>query len=147
MRTALLISREPCVHSAVCDLITPAGVRIVCARDCARAIAALDGDGLRPRLIVLDLTAAGHEGLAFLRWLREREALRATPVLLLAEQPASSATHDAVVRFGTLGALPTSVEEWRLVKVIDTLSRRSKRSGQERERERVVTRARYARID
>lgn len=147
MRTALLISREPCAHGAVCDLITPAGVRIVCARDCDQATRALDSDGLRPRLLVLDVPSAGRDGLTFLRWLREHDALRATSVLLLAERPTARSTHDLVMQFGALGALPSNVEEWRLLKVIDTLSRRSTRSGQERERRRVIARARFAEIE
>lgn len=146
MRTALLISHDPCAHSAVCDLITPAGIRIVCARDCAQALRALE-DGLRPRLLVLDLPGAGPDGLVFLRWLREHDRLRATPVLFLAEQPTSRATHELVMQFGALGALPTDAEDWRLLKVIDTLSRRSKRSGEERERQRVIRRARLVEIE
>lgn len=143
MRTALLISREPCAHSAVCDLITPAGVRIVCARDCAQAMRALESDGLRPRLIVLDLPSAGRDGVEFLRWLRAHDALRTTSVVVLAAHPAAPSTHDLVVRYGVLGALPTRVEEWRLLKVIDTLSRRPRRSADVR----AIARAPFAKIE
>ena len=147
MRTALLISRGSCGHGALCDLLTPAGVRIVCARDCKEAMQTLDTDGLRPRLVVLDLPSAGGDGLDFLGWLREHDGLRTTSVLLLATLPTASWTHDVVVRYGVLGALPSNVEDWRLLKVIDTLSRRPRHSREERERQHVIAQARFARTE
>lgn len=123
MKTALLVARDACVSSAVCDLITPGGVRIVCARDCAQALRDLEEDGLRPRVIVLDVARAGDDAPAFLEHLKTTPRLRRTHVVVLADPP--TAAHDLVVRHGALGALPSDVEEWRLVQVVDRLSERT----------------------
>ncbi len=126
MKTALLVARDACARSAVCDLITPGGVRIVCARTCADALRGVERDGLRPRVVVLDLARAGaEEAAAFLGHLRGTPRLRRAQVVLLADPP--TAAHDTVVRHGALGALPTDVEDWRLVQVIDRLSDRPAR--------------------
>lgn len=123
MKTALLVARDACVSSAVCDLITPGGVRIVCARDCAEALRALDEDGLRPRVVVLDLAHAGEHAEPFLDRVRSDPRLRRTNVVVLADPP--TAARDLVIRHGALGALPADVEEWRLVQVVDRLSERA----------------------
>lgn len=120
MKTAMLVARDACASSAVCDLITPGGVRIVCARTCAEALRELEEEGLRPRVVVLDLARAGDDAEAFLERLRDTPRLRRTHVVVLAD-PALAA-HDLVVRLGALGALPADVEDWRLVQVVDRLS-------------------------
>jgi CheY-like chemotaxis protein len=132
MRTALLVERDASLRSAVCDLITPGGVRIVCARAPAEAIALLE-EGLRPRLVVVDLPrTAGREARRLLRWLRADPARDACSVLLLCDQPASRRTHALVARYGALGALPAAVEEWRLLQLVDRLCGRSRRAASSR---------------
>lgn len=123
MKTALLVAREPCSSSAVCDLITPGGVRILCAPTCADALREVEEDGLRPRVVVLDLARAGRDALEFLERLRSTPRLRRAHVVVLADPP--TAAHDLVVRHGALGALPADVEDWRLVQVVDRLSERA----------------------
>jgi DNA-binding response OmpR family regulator len=121
MKTALLVERDPCVRSAVCDVITPGGVRIVCARDCAEGIRCLSEEGMRPRVIVLDLPRAGGEGLRFLTWLRATAFFATTPVVLLVNEPDSEWARDLVVLYGALGAMSAGLEEWRLVQAVDRL--------------------------
>lgn len=127
MKTALLVAHDPCLRRAVCDLITPGGVRIVCARLCDDALRDLDA-GLRPRLVVLDLPRAGRGGPRFLRWLRSDAALRATPLLLLSDRPAGRRAHALVARYGAIGALPDRLEEWRVVQVVDRLCARERKA-------------------
>lgn len=127
MRTALVVERDPSVRSAVCDVITPAGVRIVCVRDPLEAIAVLE-DGLRPRLVVVNLPGAVREALRLLRWLRADPARDTWSVLILCDRPASRRTHALVARYGALGALPAGIEEWRLVQVVDRLCGRPRKA-------------------
>ncbi|MCW8139939.1 MAG: hypothetical protein KIT58_13660 [Planctomycetota bacterium] len=121
MKTALLVARGPCVSSAVCDVITPGGVRIVCARDCARARRDLEGSRLRPRAVFVDLPRAGAGARDLLGFLRAHPRLRRTPVVVLSDRPADRDVVDLVLEYGALGALPDDLEEWRLVQVVDRL--------------------------
>lgn len=122
MKTALLVGRGACVSSALCDLITPGGVRIVCAPDCATALRGLQEEGLRPRVVVLEAASAGADAPSFLEQLRRSPRLRRAQVIVLAEHP--TAAQALVVRHGALGSLPRDVEDWRLLQVIDRLSGR-----------------------
>jgi CheY-like chemotaxis protein len=126
MRTALLVERTPCVRD-VCDLITPGGVRIVCVPGAAEATAELTA-GLRPRLILVDLPPDSRDRLRFLRWLRAEPAHETTPLLLLAGRPASRRVHALVARHGALGALPSGMEGWRVVQVVDRLCGRTRKT-------------------
>lgn len=123
MKTALLVARDACSSSAVCDLITPGGVRILCAPSCADALREVEEDGLRPRVVVLDLSRAGEGAVEFLERVRSSPRLRRAQVVILADPP--TAAHELVVRHGALGALPADVEDWRLVQVVDRLSERT----------------------
>ncbi|MCO5164746.1 MAG: hypothetical protein M9894_00035 [Planctomycetes bacterium] len=130
MKTALLVARGPCVSSAVCDVITPGGVRIVCARDCAQAARDLERGALRPRVVLIDLARVG-EGAAreLLERLRTDRRLRRTPVVVLADRPAAPEVVDLVVAEGALGALPNDLEDWRLVQVVDRLCATDRRAS------------------
>ena len=86
--TILVVDEDAGQRGVVSDLLSARGYAVVAARDGQEAVELLAA-GLRPSVIVLDLTMPRMDGWAFLRHLRD-DAHSAVPVLVT-----SAAARDA----------------------------------------------------
>jgi len=93
----LIIDDEPDLRATLCDVLEDEGWHAVGAADGAEALALLR-QGLRPRLILLDLVMPGMDGWRFREAQAADPALASIPVILLcAEQHARSAPIDVAM--------------------------------------------------
>ncbi len=100
---------DPDVQEAVSELLTTAGYEVVRAGD-GREMAALLNGGLRPAVILLDLTMPRVNGQDFLAWRGVRPDLRRIPVVVFS----ASACNEVLVRSQMITALlvkPATGEE------------------------------------
>ena len=110
-RHVLLVEDDPDIRSAVAEIAVDAGYRVTEASDGVAALEVLRG-GLRPNVILLDLTMPRMDGVAFLASLREEHAVEAPIVLLTAAAELPPGVHATATIFK-----PFTMEE--LERVLD----------------------------
>jgi CheY-like chemotaxis protein len=113
-RPVLVIEDDFDVRDALTDILTDAGLSVVCAKDGSEAMTYLES-GARPRLILLDLMMPGMDGYQFLSERRDQLSLADVPVVIL------SADRRGARRWRELGAdgcLTKPVELDELMEVI-----------------------------
>jgi two-component system phosphate regulon response regulator PhoB len=126
----LVVDDEPDIRELVAFHLTQAGYSVESARDGAEALAAIRRSP--PGLVILDILLPDLTGTEILRVLRQEEATRATPVILLT---ARSEEVDRVVGF-ELGADDYVVKPFsprELVLRVKAVLRRGREEGTEGE--------------
>lgn len=81
-KSVLVIEDDEDVRSVICDVLEDSGYIATGARNGQQAIEMLES-GLRPQLIVLDLTMPIMDGWSFRHWQLRESAVASIPVLLL----------------------------------------------------------------
>lgn len=93
----LVVEDDPGIRDALSDLLAYMGVRVEIAEDGEAAWALLDGAGLRPGLVLLDLFLPRLDGLALLGRVRADARLRALVVVTMSaavkERPPGADDH------------------------------------------------------
>lgn len=80
-RTVLVGEDDDDVRIALSELLTNAGYDVISAED-GREMKKLIDDGLRPSVILLDLTMPGANGYDFLAWRMTSSEARQVPVVV-----------------------------------------------------------------
>jgi CheY-like chemotaxis protein len=111
----LLVDDDPQIRTTMRGILEEEGWQVTLACDGAEALAQLRA-GLRPRVILLDLTMPGMDGAQFMAHRRLDAELLQIPVYLF------SATRGAAERareLGAVGLLPKPVQLEYLLSVVD----------------------------
>jgi two-component system chemotaxis response regulator CheY len=96
-RSILIVDDDPDILEALSEILEAEGYGVRRARNGSEALQRLDEDAA-PHLILLDLMMPVMDGWEFARRMREREATRAVPIIVL------SADRSVSVKAGELGA-------------------------------------------
>jgi CheY-like chemotaxis protein len=111
----LLVDDDPHIRNTMRGILEEEGWQVTLAADGREALAHLHA-GLRPRVILLDLTMPGMDGAQFMARRRQEADLLQIPVYLF------SATRGAAERareLGAVGLLPKPVQLEYLLSVVD----------------------------
>ncbi len=124
MATILVVEDNPDNMALIEEILEDEGMTMI------QAFQAEDGLTLilenAPDLVLMDISLPGMSGLDALRLIREDDAIRSTPVIILTAH-AMSADRDVAMAAGCDGFLTKPVDEEKLLSMIHTLiSRGSK---------------------
>lgn len=115
-KSVLVIEDDEDVRSVICDVLDDSGYLAVGARHGQQAIELLNS-GLRPKLIVLDLTMPIMDGWSFRQWQLRESEVASIPVLLLSAIRNLGAEADELA---TAGAIEKPVD---LEALLDAVAR------------------------
>jgi CheY-like chemotaxis protein len=125
MRTVLVGEDDEGVRAAVSELLANAGYEVILAED-GREMKKLIEDGLRPSVILLDLSMPGANGYDFLAWrMICPEALQA-PVVIYS---GSAFNQVQLRRFGISAVLAKPTDPHELLAVLSRTSASSSPGG------------------
>ncbi|HET7753003.1 MAG TPA: response regulator [Anaeromyxobacteraceae bacterium] len=110
-RHVLLVEDDPDIRTAVAEIATDAGFRVTEAIDGLAALQLIDA-GLRPSVILLDLTMPRMDGTTFLAEVRERhrEEVPVVVVTAAAELPAGTRATATIFKPFTMEELEEVLE-------------------------------------
>ncbi|MEM6286818.1 MAG: response regulator transcription factor [Bacteroidota bacterium] len=122
--TVLVVDEEPDLVELIEYALETAGFRVLTAADGVEGLATAEAE--KPDLIVVDIMMPRMDGIALTERLRERAALRLTPILMLT---ARSEERDEILGLeaGADDYLPKPVSPRRLVSRVKALLRRIER--------------------
>jgi two-component system chemotaxis response regulator CheY len=100
-KTVLVIEDDEDVRSVICDVLEDSGYLASGARNGQQAIELLES-GLRPKLIVLDLTMPIMDGWSFRHWQLGESTVASIPVLLLSAIRNLGAEADELATVGVI---------------------------------------------
>lgn len=87
-RRILVVEDDPDTRGAISELLRRAGYAVVAAEDARQAVDLLT-NGLRPRLMVVDLLLPHVSGSDFLDYVQKDHELRVIPRVVVTAMPAS----------------------------------------------------------
>ena len=143
--TVLVVDDEPDLVELIEYALQTAGFRVLTAADGAEGLAVAEAE--RPDVMVVDIMMPRMDGLELTERVRERAALRLTPILLLTART-EERDEIAGLAVGADDYLPKPVSPKRLVSRVKALLRRVEReeeatTAQVRVHDLVVDRERY----
>jgi signal transduction histidine kinase/CheY-like chemotaxis protein len=114
----LVVDDDPDIRIGIGEILERTGYRITTASNGAEALEMLRA-GLRPKLVLLDLSMPVMDGEAFCAACRADPALDGLPVLIISADTASAVK---AARFGAAGFLAKPIEVENLVKTVHDMS-------------------------
>lgn len=111
----LVVDDDAHIRSTVRGILEDEGWRVVVAADGEEALSLLQG-GLRPQLILLDLTMPGMDGVEFMARRRRDPALVDIPVYLFS---ATQGAADKAAGLGAAGMVPKPAQLDQLLAILE----------------------------